>query len=170
MNGLLLQVGLALRLNFRNKMALIYGYLFPMIFLGAFWALYRHDKVPLALHMGELLTVTALGGACLGLPTTMVAERERGVWRRYRLAPVPTRNLIASVAIARYFLLITAAFLQLLLAMVAGMPAPAHPIGLLIAFLLVSFAFMGIGLEIAMLADNVPAVQALGQCIFLPML
>ena len=42
--------------------------------------------------MGELLTVTALGGACFGLPTTMVSERERGVWRRYRLAPVRDRN------------------------------------------------------------------------------
>ena len=38
------------------------------------------------------------------------------------------------------------------------------------AFTFVAFAFMGLGLVIAMLADNVPAVQALGQCIFLPML
>ncbi|MEI9975668.1 MAG: ABC transporter permease [Ignavibacteriota bacterium] len=31
-------------------------------------------------------------------------------------------------------------------------------------------SFLGIGLLIAALADNVPAVQALGQCIFLPMI
>ena len=31
-------------------------------------------------------------------------------------------------------------------------------------------ALMGLGLVIATMADNVPAVQALGQCIFLPML
>ena len=37
-------------------------------------------------------------------------------------------------------------------------------------FTLVAFAFLGLGLVIAMLADNVPAVQALGQCLFLPML
>jgi hypothetical protein len=34
----------------------------------------------------------------------------------------------------------------------------------------VSFAFIGLGLVMATMADNVPAVQALGQCIFLPML
>ena len=73
-------------------MAIIYSYLFPTIFLIAFWVLYRHERVPLARHMGELLTVTALGGACFGLPTTMVSERERGVWRRYRLAPVRDRR------------------------------------------------------------------------------
>ena len=76
-------------------MALIYGYLFPTIFLVAFWVLYRYERVPLVRHMGELLTVTALGGACFGLPTTMVSERERGVWRRYRLAPVRTGTLVA---------------------------------------------------------------------------
>ena len=80
---------LSLRLNFRNRMAILYGYLFPLIFLVAFWAIYRNDPVLLALHVGQFLTVTVLGGACFGLPTTIVGERERGVWRRYVLAPVP---------------------------------------------------------------------------------
>ena len=45
------------------------------------------------------------------------------------------------------------------------------PVGdLFIVFTFVSFAFIGLGLVMAMMADNVPAVQALGQCIFLPML
>src|SRR5688572_10654373 len=92
MNGLLHHLGLSLRLHFRNRMALLYGYLFPLIFLAVFWVLYRHEKIPLLRHMGELLTVSILGGACFGLPTTLVSERERGVWRRYRLTPVPTRS------------------------------------------------------------------------------
>ena len=56
------------------------------------------------------------------------------------------------------------------LAMAIGMPLPKHPFDLFIVFTFVSFAFIGLGLVMAMLADNVPAVQALGQCIFLPML
>jgi hypothetical protein len=47
---------------------------------------------------------------------------------------------------------------------------PKHPLDLFIVFAFVSFAFIGLGLVMAMMADNVPAVQALGQCIFLPML
>jgi ABC-type transport system involved in cytochrome c biogenesis permease component len=170
MNGILHQLGITLRLQYRNKTGLLYGYLFPTIFLVAFWVLYRYEQVPLARHMGELLTVTALGGACFGLPTSMVGERERGVWRRYRLAPVPTGSLVASTVVARYFLLVTAGLLQIALAIGIGMPLPRHPIGLWVAFTFVSFAFLGLGLVIAMLADNVPAVQALGQSIFLPML
>jgi ABC-type transport system involved in cytochrome c biogenesis permease component len=170
MNGLLLQLVLSLRLHFRNRMAVIYSYLFPTIFLLAFWVLYRYETPPLVRHMGELLTVTILGGACFGLPTTFVSDRERGVWRRYRLTPVATANIVASTVAARYLLLLIAGLLQLALAMMIGMPFPKHPFDLFVAFSCVSFAFIGLGLVIATMADNVPAVQALGQCIFLPML
>ena len=170
MNALLAHLGLSLRLHFRNRMALLYGYLFPLIFLVAFWVLYRHEKIPLLRHMGELLTVSVLGGACFGLPTTLVSERERGVWRRYRLTPVPTWLVVTSTAIARYFIVLSAGLLQIGVALAMGMTLPAHPFDLWVAFTFVAFAFIGLGLVIATLADTVPAVQALGQCIFLPML
>ena len=121
--------------------------------------------------MGELLTVSVLGGACFGLPTTMVSERERGVWRRYRLAPVSTAALVASTVVARYVILdhrgpAAARGWR----WPSACRCPQHPLDLLIVFTFVSFAFIGLGLVMAMMADNVPAVQALGQCIFLPML
>jgi ABC-2 type transport system permease protein len=170
MNALAEHLTITLRLHFRNRMALLYGYLFPLIFLVAFAVLYRHERVPLLRHMGELLTVAVLGGACFGLPTTLVSERERGVWRRYRLTPIPTWAVVTSTAIARYAIVLTAGLLQLGLAMAIGMTPPEHPFGLWVTFTFVAFAFIGLGLVIATLADNVPAVQALGQCIFLPML
>ena len=157
------------RLHF-GTMALVLRLPVPLIFLVAFWVLYRHEKIPLLRHMGELLTVAVLGGACFGLPTTLVSERERGVWRRYRLAPVPTWAMVTSTVLARYAIILTAGLLQLALALAIGMTLPAHPFDLWVAFTFVSFAFIGLGLVIATLADNVPAVQALGQCIFLPML
>jgi hypothetical protein len=170
MRASLQHLGVSLKLHYRNKMALLYGYLFPLMFLLVFWVIYRYESVPLVRHMGELLTVSVLGGACFGLPTTMVSERERGVWRRYRLAPVSTGALVSSTVAARYVILMTAGLLQLAAAFAAGMPLPRHPAQLFAAYAFVSFAFIGLGLVMAMMADNVPAVQALGQCIFLPML
>jgi ABC-2 type transport system permease protein len=170
MRGAWTHFAIGLRLHLRNKTALLYGYLFPIVFLVAFWVLYRHEPVPLIRHFGELLTITILGGACLGLPTTIVSERERGVWRRYRLTPLPTAGFVLTTVAARYVILATAGLLQMGLAWAVGMPAPRHPGGLILAFTFVAFAFIGLGLLLAMLADNVPAVQALGQCIFLPML
>ena len=46
-SAILHHIGLGLRLNLRNPMAMIYGYLFPLIFLVAFWAIYRADRVPI---------------------------------------------------------------------------------------------------------------------------
>src|ERR1041384_2528298 len=112
MSALREHLGVSLRLHARNRMELLYGYLFPLIFLVAFWVLYRHEKVPLLRHMGELLTVAVLGGACFGLPTTLVGERERGVWRRYKLAPVPTWSIVTSTILARYVIILTAGLLQ----------------------------------------------------------
>src|SRR5690606_8666404 len=84
--------------------------------------------------------------------------------------PASTWSLVASTVVARYFIVLTAGLLQLGVAFAVGLPFPEHPIALAVAFTLVAFAFIALGLVIAMLADNVPAVQALGQCIFLPML
>ena len=170
MNALLHLTAVSLKLNFRNRMAILYGYLFPLLFLVGFWSIYRNDPVPLALHVGQFLTVTILGSACFGLPTTIVSERERGVWRRYVLAPVGRWVFVMGTLLSRSVLLLTSALLQLALAFAFGLPVPAHPLGLLIAFAAASAAFLAIGMVIAMLVDNVPAVQALGQCIFLPML
>src|SRR5688572_26071820 len=143
MKGLLEHLQLSLRLHFRNRMALLYGYLFPLIFLVAFAVLYRYEKIPLLRHMGELLTVAVLGGACFGLPTTLVSERERGVWRRYRLTPIPTWAVVTSTVLARYVIVLTAGALQLVAALAIGMTMPAHPLELLVAFTFVSFAFIG---------------------------
>ena len=128
MNGALEHLSTSLRLHFRNRMALLYGYLFPLIFLVAFWVLYRHEKIPLLRHMGELLTVSVLGGACFGLPTAMVSERERGVWRRYRLTPVPTWVVVTSTVLARYVIVLTAGLLQLV-AFFGGEFCGALPVG-----------------------------------------
>jgi ABC-2 type transport system permease protein len=121
--------------------------------------------------MGQILTITILGGACFGLPTALVSEREQGVWRRYRLLPIPVAWLVFSAMIARVLIVASAVLIQIAIARaVYGTPLPTQPGIAAAAFLLVTAAFLAMGLLIAALADTVPAVQALGQCIFLPMI
>jgi ABC-2 type transport system permease protein len=171
MRGIVAHLVLTLRLNFRARQALVYGYLVPIFFLIAFGSVF-HSSIPPLLHeMGQLVTITILGGACFGMPTAMVGERERGVWRRYRLLPASSASLIISTMVARYIILLLAVLMQFGLAWcLYRTPFPARPLQELVAFTAVSFAFLGLGLIIAMLAGAVPAVQALGQAIFLPMI
>lgn len=170
MRALLAQFRFALLLHARNRMALIYGYVFPAVFLLTFRVLYHTERIPLRDHLGELLTVTILGGACFGFATTLVSERELGVWRRLRMVPVPVTLLFLGTALARLLILVSAGVLQLLLARLAGMPWPVHPCALLAMYIIVAVSWLGIGMVIAAMADSVPAVQAIGQSVFLPML
>ncbi len=171
LEGCLRHFLLAILLNFKNPAAIVYGYLIPVIFLLAFGAVFRTGSPPLLAQMGQLVTITILGGACFGLPTALVAERERGVWRRYRLLPVATPWLILSAMLARLSIVASSVLFQLVAAgLIFGTPAPAHSGAFALGLLAVAAAFLGLGFLIAALADNVPAVQALGQCIFLPMI
>jgi ABC-2 type transport system permease protein len=169
--GLLRHFVLTLDLNSRSKQAIAYGYLVPVLFLVAYGSVFRAETPALLGQMGQLLTITILGGACFGMPTALVTERERGIWRRYRLLPVPTGALVGSVLAARLVIVVSAAALQIGLAhVVYGTPLPVNPIQTLAGILLVTAAFLGLGLVVAALADDVPSVQALGQCLFLPMI
>jgi ABC-2 type transport system permease protein len=171
LNGWIRHFLLTIYLNFRNPQAIVYGYLVPIVFLLAFASVFRADNPPLLAQMGQIMTVTILGGACFGLPTALVAEREQGVWRRYRLLPIPTLWLVFSAMLARVSIVASSVLVQVALARaVFGTPFPNRPGAAVLAFFVVTAAFLGIGLLIAALADNVPAVQALGQCIFLPMI
>jgi ABC-type multidrug transport system permease subunit len=171
MNGLLHHMSLSLRLNFRSIQALVYGYIFPILFLLGFGSIYSKENPPLQNELGQLLTVTILSGACFGMPTSMVSERERGVWRRYRLLPSATGGIVLSAMVVRCLIVFIAFVMQIVLAhFIYKTHWPAHPWMLVGIFFFVTFAFLGLGLVIAMLADNVPAVQALGQAIFLPMI
>ncbi len=163
---------LSLRLNLRNPQAMVFGYVVPVFFLIAFGSVFGHgNKIPLTGVLGQLLTISALGGACFGLPIQFVTERERGVWRRYRLTPLPTVWFVISMLFGRYLLVLSAAILQLILAFwFYKQPMPQHPWLLFVAFSFASFAFLGLGLVISMVANSTSAVQALGQSLFLPMI
>lgn len=162
---------ITLRLNFRSRQAMIYGYLVPVFFLVAFASVFRADSPMLLPRMGQLITISVLGGACFGLPTALVADRERGVWRRYRLLPVSTGSLVVTILAARLVIVASAVALLMAVARVVyHTPVLPHPMQTLAAFLVVCPSFLGLGLLVASLADDVPAVQALGQCLFLPMI
>jgi ABC-type multidrug transport system permease subunit len=150
---------------------LIFGYVVPVFFLVAFLSVFGKGASSVSNSMGRLLTISTLGGACFGLPIAMVFERDRGVWRRYRLTPLSSGWFLASTLLARYVLVASSAVLQLVLAMAFyQMPFPHHPLDLLVAFSCSAFAFIGIGLIIATVANSIGSVQALGQSLFLPMI
>ena len=97
---------------------------------------------------GPVMTITSWAGPAFGMPTAMVSERERGVWRRYRLLPAATAGLILSAMVARYVIVLLAVLMQLGLAWcIYRTPLPAHPLGALAALAWSCFAFLGLGAD-----------------------
>ena len=164
-----------LTLNCRNLQALIFGYVVPVFFLFAFASIFGVQSgqgTQLSPNtIATLLVISVMGGACFGLPITLVNERDRGVWRRYRLTPLSSGVFVSSTMASRFVLVASSALLQIALAMwVYSLPMPKQTLTLILAFSLVAFAFIGIGLIIAAVANSIGAVQALGQSLFLPMI
>jgi ABC-2 type transport system permease protein len=173
MRGFFHHLWTTVRLNFRNPQAVVFGYIVPVFFLFAYGSVFSRTsrKEPLSGYMGQLLTISVLGGACFGMPIGFVAERERGVWRRYRLTPMPTGAFVGSVLLSRYVIVASTALLQVALARwIYETPWPRDWGRLAIGFTLVAWAFLGVGLVISMIANSTHAVQALGQSLFLPMI
>ncbi len=171
MRGLWQHVWITLVLNTRNRQALIFGYVVPVFFLIAFMSIFGNSQQQLAKTMAPLLVISILGGACFGMPINLVNERDRGVWRRYRLTPLGAGTFITSTIISRFILIASSVALQIMLAMwIYGVGWPKQSLFIFVAFLLITFAFIGIGLIIAGLANSIGAVQALGQSLFLPMI
>jgi ABC-type multidrug transport system permease subunit len=171
MRGLWQHVWISLVLNCRNRQALVFGYVVPIFFLIAFASIFGAQGQPMVKTIAPLMVISILGGACFGLPITLVNERDRGVWRRYRLTPLGAGTFISSTLMSRFILVSTSVALQITLAMwIYGLGWPKQPLFLLVAFGLITFAFIGIGLIIAGLANSIGAVQAMGQSIFLPMI
>ena len=173
MRGFLAHFWITLKLNFRNPQAVVFGYVVPVFFLIAYGSVFSRmsRKEPLSAYMGQLLTISVLGGACFGMPIGLVAERERGVWRRYRLTPMPAAALVGSILLSRYVIVASAALLQVVLAQhFYNTPSPRDWGRLVIGFTMTAWAFLGIGLVISMIANSTHAVQALGQSLFLPMI
>ncbi len=171
LRALLAMAVITLRLNARNPQALVFGFLVPVFFLIAFGSVFGSNGAAMLRSLGQVLTIAALGGSCFGLPIALVGERERGVWRRYRLSSVGAATLVGGLVLARLVLLLVAGLLVIATAMIGyHMPLPTQPLAVLGSYLAVSGAFIGIGLLISSVATSVAAVQALGQCLFLPML
>jgi ABC-type multidrug transport system permease subunit len=162
---------ISLVLNGRNRQALIFGYVVPVFFLIAFASIFGHGGTPMTKVIAPLLVISILGGACFGMPITLVNERDRGVWRRYRLTPLGAGTFVSSTMASRFILVSSSVVLQIALAMwIYGLGWPKQPLQLVVVLLLISFAFIGIGLIIAAIANSIGAVQALGQSLFLPMI
>src|SRR5688500_4107717 len=87
------------KLTLRDKSALFFNYLFPLMFFFMFAQMFDARQGAAILRVVSMVTVLGiLGNGLLGAGMRAVQERENNVLRRYKVAPItPLPLLLASV-------------------------------------------------------------------------
>ncbi|HEV2417288.1 MAG TPA: CIA30 family protein [Terriglobia bacterium] len=156
----------------RTKAALFFTFIFPLIFLFAYDAIFARGNPSVAAYLfGPVITLQILGSSFFGLGLHSVMERERGSLRRYRLAPIGPGTMVASNLLASYALLLpTVALLVFCAIVIFHMPLTISIFNLWILVTVGMFAFAGFGLTVASIANTMQEAQIYNNVVWFPLL
>jgi ABC-type multidrug transport system permease subunit len=162
-----------LRVSMRERSVVFFNYLFPLVFFFIFGEL-MNARASLGIAQFVVSTVLAIGimgNGFFGMGMRAVQERELGILRRLRLAPITPAPVLFSSLVSGAIVYLPSAILTIVLGRwVYHMPSPPNLLSLL-AFLIVgNLAFRSIGLIIASVADSMAEAQILVQILYVPMM
>ncbi|MEW5784109.1 MAG: ABC transporter permease [Bacillota bacterium] len=154
----------------RNRTLLMMNYLFPLGFYflaGAMMTginpLFREQLLP------AMVIFAVLAGSILGLPAPLVEAREAGILRSYRINGVPAGSLLAIPALSTAIhLILAAAVITVTAPPVFKAPLPQNWPASILVFLLMLFAYSGLGSLIGVISGNSRLSILWSQLIYLP--
>lgn len=158
------------RLFFRERQAVFWTFLYPMLMIWLFGVIFGKQKlggIPYAeMYVPSWIGVSVLTIALYTIGTTLTAYRERGILKRYQATPVrPWTVLGAHVVYGVLVLVLTAAVMIAEGRLLFGLTMPKSVGGVLFAALLSVFALFPFGLLLASLAKNVRSAAALSALV-----
>jgi ABC-type multidrug transport system permease subunit len=161
-----------IRLVMRTKTVLFFTFVFPLVWLFVFEGIFAHGNPKAVMYFfGPVVTLNIMGSAFWGLGLQSVMQRERGILRRFRLAPISALSLVAANLLANYLLeLPTIALLVFFAKFVFHMPLAFGWGTLFILVTVGTFGFAGFGLTIASLANTMQEAQIYNNLVWVTLL
>jgi ABC-type multidrug transport system permease subunit len=162
-----------LRLTLRERIVIFFNYLFPLVFLIGFGEFMGAAQSAGAATQVFALTLTLniLGTGFFGAGMSAVMEREVGILRRFKVAPItPGPILVSSIVTGWIVFLPALAIFVAILRFRYAMPMPQSPISLFVFLSIGVVAFRAMGLIIASVVNSMQESQILVQLLYLPML
>jgi imidazolonepropionase-like amidohydrolase/ABC-type multidrug transport system permease subunit len=161
-----------LKLVMRDRIVLFFNYLLPLLFFVVFAQSFRADRGGAITQVITMVLIFGvLGSGFFGAGLRAVQERELGILRRFKVAPItPMPILVASLATGLISYLPGAVLILGIAHFFYGMPWPERWGALLILLSLGLLAFRSIGLIIASVANSMQESQIIIQLMYLPML
>lgn len=163
---------ITVKLTLRDRQALFWSYLFPLFFLFVFASIFaRGDPKAVARLLAGLLCMSAMAAGFFGLSIGLVTARERGILRRYRLAPVHPWLIISGEVMASFLVTLSSLIVQLVMAKAVYKVPIAGGLGPLLGMLSVgALAFLALGFIIASVAENTKVAHVMGNLLFFPLM
>ncbi len=165
-------ITLDVKLAFRDRQAIFWSYIFPVFFLFLFASVFARGRTEMVGNLlPGLLTISIMSASFFGMSVILVTMRERGVLRRYQLAPLSPWFIITSKLTSSLVISFSTLLLQLLLAkLFYKVSFVGNPGAIIFVLLLGSLTFLSLGFIIASLAENVKTAQVLGNLLFFPLM
>ncbi len=117
-----------LRLALRDRSVIFFNYLFPLVFFFGFGSLFRAERSigAASLVITSVLVIGVLGNGLFGAGIRAVMEREAGILRRFKVAPISPLPLLVASLVTGWLLYLPSLVLLIGLARVIwNMPLPA---------------------------------------------
>ncbi len=173
MRPYLTNIAITLRLMSRDRMALFFGYVFPLIFFFLFAQMMSAGQgTGLAKQVvTSVLIFGVLGNGFFGAGMRAVSDREQNILRRFKVAPTNAAPLLIGWLVTGWInYLPSALFLIALGHFGYQMPWPERPFTLFVFLSVAVLAFRSLGLIIASVVNSMQESQILVQLCYLPML
>lgn len=160
-----------LRLTMRDRAALFYTFIMPMMFFFIFAQLNHAERGSAPIVVNMVLTIAILGTGLFGAGMRATADRETNILRRFKVAPItPAPILAASMVVGLLNFLPVYALILILAKTMYGMAIPKNIVSVTIFVIVGVLAFRAIGLMAASVANSMQESQILIQTLYMPML
>ena len=172
MNAWLHNTLVEIKLTFRDKEALFWNYILPLLFLFLFCSIFgRGNPKGVTGMMPGLLCISAMAAGFFNLSIGLVTARERSILRRYQLAPVRPWLIITSQLTANFIIVISTLMLQLAAARLVYHIEIAGSIWSTMLLLITGvLAFLALGFVIASVAESVKVALVTANILFYPLM
>jgi ABC-2 type transport system permease protein len=163
------QYRLERRMFWRNPTAAFFNFLFPLILLGLFGAVFADDQANLNVIVPGIAGMAVMATTFTALAFNLTFNREQGILKRIRGTPLPTPHYFGGLIGSA----VTNAIIQVLLVVALGhilygVDWPHDWFALAFFTLLGVTAFGGLGIAFAQVIPNFDAAPAYVNAVFLP--
>lgn len=165
------QYRLERRMFWRNPTAAFFNFMFPLILLGLFGAVFSSDQHNLNIIVPGIAGMSVMSTTFTALAHNMTALREDGVLKRMRGTPLPSSSYLGAIAANA----VTNAALQLTIIVLAGrllfgIPWPSDWAELIVFAIAGVVCFAALGVALSHTIPNYESAPAYVNAVFLPVI